>query len=279
MTHKARYSIGDVSKICNISKKALRYYDSIGLITSDRHEGNNYRYYDKSALLLVPVIKYYKQMGFTLEEMSQFIEGDTPNVYQALKKSFTAKINELETERLALGRKRQSAEDWYELIVEAQLVIETSITSVSVKYVEPRPYLYLDQTFDNDIKSAIINIDWTNFLEKVGNEITGPVILNFTSTKSRIEQKAQPFRILQKTLIPHEIEPQKVLGGCMMASCYHIGDHGNIAETYKKMIDWAKDSGYVLADESFERCVTDYWTTSNSAQFVTEVLIKITKHS
>ena len=29
------FSIGEVSKICNVSRKALRYYDQIGLISPD----------------------------------------------------------------------------------------------------------------------------------------------------------------------------------------------------------------------------------------------------
>lgn len=277
MSNKNRFSIGDVSKICNISRKALRYYDTIGLINSSRHEANNYRYYDKDALLLVPVIKYYKQMGFTLEEMSQFIDGDIPNVYPALKKSFTSKIGELEQERMSLERKRQSTEDWYQLITEAQLIIDNDVNDISIKYVEPQMYLYLNQHFDNDIKSAIINIEWTNYLEKIGNEITGPVIINFSSFERRMANLAQPVKILQKTLLPHDEENELRLGGCMMASCYHIGCHGSLHETYKKIDRWARTSGYTLAEECFERYVTDYWTTNNSSQFVTEILISITK--
>ena len=42
------YSIGEVSKICNVSKKALRFYDKIGLIAPDYISSeNNYRYYSR----------------------------------------------------------------------------------------------------------------------------------------------------------------------------------------------------------------------------------------
>ena len=69
------YSIGEVSKICNISRKALRFYDKINIISPDYiSEENKYRYYNRETLLLVPVIKYYKQMGFKLEEMKEVLE-------------------------------------------------------------------------------------------------------------------------------------------------------------------------------------------------------------
>ena len=72
------YSIGEVSSICNISKKALRFYDKIHIISPDYiSEENKYRYYNRRTLLLVPVIKYYKQMGFKLEEMKEVLESET----------------------------------------------------------------------------------------------------------------------------------------------------------------------------------------------------------
>jgi len=58
---KNRYTIGDMSSICNISRKALRYYEKIGLISSTRNDFNNYRYYTDDALLAIPVIKYYSR--------------------------------------------------------------------------------------------------------------------------------------------------------------------------------------------------------------------------
>lgn len=37
------YSIGEVSKLCNISTKALRFYDKIGVIAPDEVGENGYR--------------------------------------------------------------------------------------------------------------------------------------------------------------------------------------------------------------------------------------------
>jgi effector-binding domain-containing protein len=50
-----------------------------------------------------------------------------------------------------------------------------------------------------------------------------------------------------------------------------------LADTYKKIRSWAREYGYDLAGESYERYVTDYWTTCNSSQFVTEVMIKVSR--
>lgn len=86
---KDYYSIGDVSKICNVSRKAMRFYDEIGLIKPDKVGSNNYRYYSREALLNLTILKYYKQMGFKLEEMRALMDTEE---YQVIKHGFLEKI-------------------------------------------------------------------------------------------------------------------------------------------------------------------------------------------
>ncbi|OEU71081.1 MAG: MerR family transcriptional regulator [Desulfuromonadales bacterium C00003068] len=280
MKYKNKYSIGEVSKRCNISTKALRYYDKLGLIKSKRDDINNYRYYSKEALLAVPVIKYYKQMGFTLEEMKYFIEGKVDverSIYNAIKRSFTTKIEHLQKILEETQRQYTSVKDWFDLITEAEMVIDNNIHEVSVKFIEPSTYLYQEQQFLNDIKASIINIKFTNYVEEINNEITGPVIINFSSSNDRMKNKDQPIKILQKTLKKCKENETIGLGKHIMVSCYHIGSHDNINDTYEKIYHWASEHGYILGEESFERYVTDYWTTSNSALYVTEVLMNASR--
>ncbi|QJB57080.1 GyrI-like domain-containing protein [Pseudodesulfovibrio sp. zrk46] len=277
MKPKGQIFIGDMSKICNISKKALRYYDEIGLIPSQRHDYNNYRYYTYESQLCVPVIKYYKQMGFTLDEMKEYIEGNTTNVYRSLQRSFQAKAEELEEQQEAIRRKQVAIMDWSHLIQEAENVIDHDVTEPSVKYVEASQLLFMDQTFEDDMRGSIINIEFTNYVESLGNEITGPVLINFSSISDRVEGLDQPVKILQKTLIPTKPEHTYTMGGKTMLSCYHIGNHEDLGETYEKMRRWARQHQYNVSEESFERYVTDYWTTNNSAKHVTEILIEVSR--
>ncbi len=280
MKYKNQYSIGEVSKICNISTKALRYYDKLGLITSERDNINNYRYYSKEAILAVPVIKYYKQMGFTLDEMRCFLEGKFDverSIYNTVKRSFNSKIEHLQKIQEETQRQLTSVKDWFDLITEAEMVIDNNIHEVSVKFIEPSTYLYQEQQFKNDIKASIINIKFTNYVEEINNEITGPVIINFSSSTDRMKNKDQPIKILQKTLKKCKEIETIGFGKHIMVSCYHIGSHDNINDTYEKISYWACKHGYILGEESFERYVTDYWTTTNSALYVTEVLMNASR--
>lgn len=275
MEDKEYYSVGEVSKICNISKKAVRFYDKIGLISPDKVcDDNNYRFYNRKTLLSVPIIKYYKQMGFKLEEMRSFLEGGT---YPMLEKAFRQKLDNLKEMESEIFKMYTSVKDWYDLILEAEMVIENDVREVAIKYIDAINLIYMEQDFNYNYMESIVSIDFTNYIESINNEITGPVMISFPSFKERMEGNSNKILLLQKGILPCKEEDVVKFGGYMVVSCYHIGAHENINETYKKISDWAETHGYTCAEESYERYVTDYWTTRNSDQFVTEILIKVTR--
>ena len=89
--------------------------------------------------------------------------------------------------------------------------------------------------------------------------------------------KPQRVRIMQKPLKPCRDEEKARFGGRMMATCYHIGPHESLGATYDKLLSWIGRHGYIPADDAYERYVADYWTTRNSAQFVTEVMVGVSR--
>lgn len=269
---KDKYYIGEVEKICNIAKKTLRFYDKIGLLSPFEISNNGYRYYSKENLYTIPVIKYYKQSGFTLENIKQLMHDFN---YDYIEKNFQGKIEDLEQLERELHLKKQSLADWNSLVKEAKMVIDYNLLDVKVKYLEADKYIYYDQEFDGCYISSIINIDFTNYLEEIKNAITGPVIIEFSSLKDKMDGKSQPIKILQKNLLKCNQEHLRDFGGTLALSCYHIGSHQSIKETYNKMIEWAKSHNYKIKDTCFERYIIDYWTIKDEKKFVTEVIIGI----
>jgi len=72
---KAKYTIGELSKISNLNKKTLRFYDEKGLLVpSERDEENNYRYYSEQQILEALMIREMKYRGFTLKEMKNIFQ-------------------------------------------------------------------------------------------------------------------------------------------------------------------------------------------------------------
>lgn len=267
------YYIGEVGEKCKITKKALRYYDKMGILSPDQIiDENGYRYYSKNNILDIPIIKYYKQSGFKLDEIKSLLVN---NPYYIYEKKFKEKIDELKEIEKELNLKIKSLADWYNLIIEAEMVIEQNLNEVSVKYIDKHRMTFLDQDFNYDYMESIINIEFTNYIDSIKNAITGPVIIGFPSYEDKLQGKCNKMKIIQKTILKCEEDETIELGGCMVASCYHIGPHETINEAYKKMKAWIDEHGYICEEGCYERYVVDYWTSKDSNSFVTEILIKI----
>lgn len=68
-------SIGEFSKICEVSTKTLRYYDEIGLIHPDEiNPENGYRYYSIKQLKKMLFINRLKGYCFSLEEIKDILQ-------------------------------------------------------------------------------------------------------------------------------------------------------------------------------------------------------------
>lgn len=178
MEKEKLYTIGEVSRLCNISTKALRFYDKIGMIPPDKISESGYRYYSQDTILSIPIVKYYKQMGFRLEEMQGLVNGEN---YYVVEGSFHNKINELWDQENSIHNSYVSVKDWYELLQEAKEVRYSNVQEVGMRYVAVENLCYMDQDFAYRYMDSIINIPWVNYLEQINNEITGPVILEFPS--------------------------------------------------------------------------------------------------
>lgn len=64
------YKIGELSRLCNIPVKTLRYYDSAGLLPPDEIDKyTGYRYYSAAKLSDCYRILALKELGFSLEEI------------------------------------------------------------------------------------------------------------------------------------------------------------------------------------------------------------------
>ncbi|RRD94057.1 MerR family transcriptional regulator [Clostridiales bacterium COT073_COT-073] len=273
--YRDKYLIGDVSKICNISKKTLRYYDDIDVIKPEHiSEYNSYRYYSMDNMHDIMILKYFKQMGYSLSEIRENFNSYN---YDYILESLKEKANELREERRKIENKIKAAMDWKLLIDEAALVIQFKDEKVIVKEIEERSYPSLKQEFKYCYKESIINIPWVKLLELSGEEITGPVILKFNSYQDKISCKINTATIFQKGLNDVEEGIGKINFGGQFLSTYHIGSFEEIEKAYKRIEEFAKENNYTLKGESYERYVVDYWTTQEKSLFVTEVLMPIAR--
>ncbi|WP_019508049.1 MerR family transcriptional regulator [Pleurocapsa sp. PCC 7319] len=101
------FKIGDFSKLSQISIKALRLYDRMGLLKPFHIDPyTNYRYYSAKQLPRLNRILAFKDLGFSLEQIRKLLEDDIPleQIRGMLRLKQAELQKQIESEQLKLNR-------------------------------------------------------------------------------------------------------------------------------------------------------------------------------
>ena len=77
-------SIGELAQRTGLPTTALRYYDELGLVQPTARESGGRRRYGPSAAEEVGVIRFFREVGFTLAEISTFLAEAEPRSRQEI---------------------------------------------------------------------------------------------------------------------------------------------------------------------------------------------------
>lgn len=104
-----RLTIGQMSKLNNISKQALRLYDKMGLLKPYIiNEENGYRYYSIKQSAQLDMIQYMKSIGMTLSDIKNIFDKNDLFVMKSILKSKSEEIdhqiNKLKYQKKAIER-------------------------------------------------------------------------------------------------------------------------------------------------------------------------------
>lgn len=109
--------IGQLSKLSGFSRDTIRFYEQIGLITAPRLvHPKKYKDYPDDLLNTLKVIRKYKDLGFTLEEIRELLVLQSIQVLDISKllqivdikiTGLDSEIEKLHATRLQLAREHQ----------------------------------------------------------------------------------------------------------------------------------------------------------------------------
>ncbi len=94
------YTIGELCKKFNLSRSALLYYDSIGLLKAAERTKSNYRVYSESDKSRLKQICLYRDAGVTLEQIKELLDSNEDNKKNVLKRRLIDLNNEMYLLRL-----------------------------------------------------------------------------------------------------------------------------------------------------------------------------------
>lgn len=79
-------TVSQVTKLTGVSPRTLQYYDEIGLLKPSGLTSSGYRLYNDEALQKLQQVLFFKELGFTLKEIQEFINQPDFDKIAAFKK-------------------------------------------------------------------------------------------------------------------------------------------------------------------------------------------------
>lgn len=157
---KEQFSSGDVMKMLNISRMALRYYMRKGLISGIKDEENGYHYFDSDALFDLKEIVHLRQtLDFSVDEIRDYLDADTLTDHRPLVKN---RMVALEEEIAEKQRQLRSLQNWWGLLDELETyggsfdVVDYELTYLVLKFPLAMEDQYWKLYYDANIGKEVI---------------------------------------------------------------------------------------------------------------------------
>ncbi|MCC6643529.1 MerR family transcriptional regulator [Candidatus Peregrinibacteria bacterium] len=78
------YTVNQLAKLAGVSVRTLHHYDQIGLLKPKRMQTNGYRQYGEEELLQLQQILFFRELEFSLEEISRIMQAPGFDLQNAL---------------------------------------------------------------------------------------------------------------------------------------------------------------------------------------------------
>jgi DNA-binding transcriptional MerR regulator len=106
------HTVGKVADLAGVTVRTLHHYDEIGLLSPSERSSTGYRRYDDRDLERLQQILYYRELGFSLEEIATILDDPKSDSVAHLRRQ-----HELLTERI---KRMQDMVNAIEFAMEAQ---------------------------------------------------------------------------------------------------------------------------------------------------------------
>ncbi|MNO75535.1 HTH-type transcriptional regulator HmrR [compost metagenome] len=271
-------SIGEFSKICEVSTKTLRYYEEIGLILPDViNPDNGYRYYSIKQMEKMLFINRLKSYYFSLDEIKTILELEKDQSEEKLHTALNRKKREIHEKMNAFEYTlKQMSTDILNL--EKGIPIMSYLNSIDVQLVETEPMniLFMRQLLSSDDYSSGYGRYFSRLYEKIASDK-----LTMLGTPMTIYHSPEYNPVGNDTEFAIPIEETsketRVLSGGLCAKCALRGSYLELTSVYVKLREWVEKEGYEMVNSPYEIYITDPDQAIVYTDMITEVYYPVRK--
>jgi DNA-binding transcriptional MerR regulator/effector-binding domain-containing protein len=275
MQTKIKFKIGEFSKLCQVTVKTLRHYETVGLlIPAEIDEWTGYRYYNTSQLRRMSNILYLRRLGFSLEEIADILEGSLEVPTLGAIRAKIAQAGE-EVERL-LWRSAELAKLEAKLLKRENImekVFEKSLPS-RIFATHRRKVASYQELFN--LMPNVIGPE----MQRLGCECPDPQYC-FTVEHQPEHGKdidIEYFEAVTKAGVDSELITFKMAEEVTLALCInHFGVYEGLPQTFADLYDYAEAQGYKPAGLARFCYIDGIWNKESEDEWLTEIQLPVTK--
>jgi DNA-binding transcriptional MerR regulator len=278
-----KFSIREVSEICNIPSKTLRYYDEIALVVPEfRDESSRYRYYGKDQIITLCIIRKLRKMGFGLKAIQCIISGNTAT---DLERNIETKLDEIAEEINSLERTYYSMKAFMERLkngVDLLNIKESlEVEDVSIETIRPTNLVYTRKTMANYANAEVSLDRWvelSNLCDELDLKSDGSYIVTYHSNP--LEQFLYTDTDIEFGISVEDVGSAKdfrTFGNFTAATAIHLGNYADIMQTHVRLVQWINKNQYKIVGPVSEEFIISPLDINNINEHVTKIIIPVEK--
>lgn len=268
---KQFFTIGEVSKLFNINRKTLRYYDEIDLFKpSYVDESNNYRYYSIDQFDCLETIQYLKELGLTLKKIK----------YHLNNLNLDSIMDSLEYQNQIIDEKIQGLQNMKKNVNKKITQIQDATQGDLIDNIRE---LELEERRIVEYRERASCQDTALLIRKVAQVSSYKIYLTYgevglTISKENLEKGSYNFYDSAFIIIEDDIcekELIKVVPKSKYISVRYNGSREEAPKYYEKLIKYIDKNHYEINGESIEIQLVDPNLITHKSEMVTEIQIPV----
>lgn len=258
------YSTGEFAHLMKVNKRTLHYYNEIGIFRPCYIDENGYHHYSPLQALDFEMLKTYRKIGMTLEEIRKYVEHPSDErFYQALKESkgrLDEELKKLNAEKALLEKKMSKLE----LAMKARhgLIEEIDL---------PRLSIILSERMEgcdwNDLEPVFMDFA-RKLTESYGTYDNFGSRISIENVRKKDLEHYNAFYAYAAESADDFLEEGHYL------RAYSIGSWDKLQEVYDSMLEYAEKKGYTPIGYAYEEGLNEM-SLEKSEDYVTMILIQV----
>lgn len=264
------YKIGIFSKMNQITIKALRHYDNIGLLKPGYvDEANGYRYYTSKQLMILHQILALREAGFSLEEIKEVQNGTSEK--HLLERKRNEIIRNIAAETLKLSKvesyltSKNLTYDYHIVTKELPEVIVASMRTIMPNY------------------AALFSVipPMGAEMERLGCVCAEPGYcfnIYHDGEYKEFDVDVEVCEAVTEMKQDSDMIQFKVISKVEMAACVlHKGTYSEFPKAYGAVLQFVEENGFEIIDNPRESYIDGVWNKDSEDDWLTEIQFPIRK--